>query len=236
MSKLAFKSNEGGTGTVLLAAPVVDTDITVTMPSKSGVLSIASTNIEEFKVNGIKFGSVASASEYGQCSDSASTVAKAVSVPGFTYENGAMVTVVFLKGNTAANPTLSVSGGTACPMIMSGGNLSKTAIRGMDAVRFYYYEGSFYAVGGYAIRDGNGDVITSTYLSKSAASSDYISKTDHETAINNLESRIAVLEKSVSDMKTTVGTVSGEIATIKSSYMTKAEFQSEVDAAFSALG
>lgn len=236
MSKLAFKSNEGGTGTVLLAAPVVDTDITVTMPSRSGVLSIASTNIEEFKVNGIKFGRVASASEYGQCSDSASTVAKAVSVPGFTYENGAMVTVVFLKGNTATNPTLSVSGGTACPMIMSGGNLSKTAIRGMDAVRFYYYEGSFYAVGGYAIRDGNGDVISSTYVSKAAAASAYVSYSDYTAKVKDLEDRISAVETSVSNMKTTVGNVSDEITTIKSSYMTKAEFQSEVDAAFSALG
>lgn len=236
MSKLAFKSNEGGTGTVLLAAPVVDTDITVTMPSKSGVLSIASTNIEEFKVNGIKFGSVASASEYGQCSDSASTVAKSVSVPGFIYENGAMVTVVFLKGNTAANPTLSVSGGTACPMIMSGSNLSKTAIRGMDAVRFFYYEGSFYAVGGYAIRDGNGNVIASTYVSKNDALNSYVSKTDYNTKVSDIESRIAALETSVTAMDTKVGNVSDEITTIKSSYLTKAEFQSEVDAAFSALG
>lgn len=183
MSKLAFKSNEGGTGTVLLATPVVDTDITVTLPSRSGVISILEKDITEYSVNGIKFGTKAKADNYAICSNSASTVAKTVTLDGFTLTEGAQITVRFGNGNTASNPTLSVNGLTAKPLILCGANVNTTAIKANDILTFVYDGTSFVGIGGMALRDGAGNVIASTF-----------------SALTN---RVASLESEISTIKTT---------------------------------
>ena len=183
MSKLAFKSNEGGTGTVLLATPVVDTDITVTLPSRSGVISILEKDIAEYSVNGIKFGTKAKADNYAICSNSASTVAKTVTLDGFTLTEGAQITVRFGNGNTASNPTLSVNGLTAKPLILCGANVNTTAIKANDILTFVYDGTSFVGVGGMALRDGAGNVISASF-----------------SALTN---RVASLESEISTIKTT---------------------------------
>ena len=183
MSKLAFKSNEGGTGTVLLATPVVDTDITVTLPSRSGVISILEKDIAEYSVNGIKFGTKAKADNYAICSNSASTVAKTVTLDGFTLTEGAQITVRFGNGNRASNPTLSVNGLTAKPLILCGANINTTTIKANDILTFVYDGTSFVGVGGMALRDGAGNVISTTF-----------------SALTN---RVASLESEISTIKTT---------------------------------
>ena len=207
MSKLAFKSNEGGTGTVLLATPVVDTDITVTLPSRSGVISILEKDITEYSVNGIKFGTKAKADNYAICSNSASTVAKTVTLDGFTLTEGAQITVLFGNGNTASNPTLSVNGLTAKPLILCGANVNTTTIKANDILTFVYDGTSFVGIGGMAVRDGAGNVIATTYVKS--------------TNISSLTNRVASLES--------------EIATIKTTYMKKSEYQNEVDTAYASL-
>ena len=214
MSKLALKSNEGGTGTVLLAAPVVDTDITGTLPNKTGVLTVLEKDINDFTVNGIKFGSGAASNDYAVCSNSASTVAKTVTVNGFTLVEGARITILFGNGNTASNPTLTVNGGKAIPLLFSGANLNTTAIKANDIVTFVYDGTSFRGIGGMAIRDGGGNVIATTYAKK--------------TDLTALTKRVTALENSVKSINT-------EITSIKSNYMTKEAYQAEVDAAFAAL-
>ena len=183
MSKLAFKSNEGGTGTVLLATPVVDTDITVTLPSRSGVLSVLEKDVSDFSVNGIKFGSDGAVNNYAVCSNSASTVAKTVTIDGFTLTEGAQITILFGNGNTASNPTLSVNGGTAVPLMMNGANLSTTAIKANDVLTFVYDGSYFRGIGGMAVRDGAGNVISTTF--------------------STLTNRVASLESEISTIKTT---------------------------------
>lgn len=183
MSKLAFKSNEGGTGTVLLATPVVDTDITVTLPSRSGVLSLLEKDIADYSVNGIKFGTKAKADTYAICSNSASTVAKTVTLDGFTLTEGAQVTILFGNGNTASNPTLSVNGLTAKPLKLCGANVNTTTIKANDILTFVYDGTSFVGVGGMALRDGAGNVISTTF-----------------SALTN---RVASLESEIKTIKTT---------------------------------
>ena len=183
MSKLAFKSNEGGTGTVLLATPVVDTDITVTLPSRSGVLSVLEKDVSDFSVNGIKFGSDGAVNAYAVCSNSASTVAKTVTIDGFTLTEGAQITILFGNGNTASNPTLSVNGGTAVPLMMNGANLNTTAIKANDVLTFVYDGSYFRVIGGMAVRDGAGNVISTTF--------------------STLTNRVASLESEIKTIKTT---------------------------------
>lgn len=235
MSKLALKSNEGGTGTVLLAAPVVDTDITVTLPSRSGVISLLEKDIADYSVNGVKFGTKAKADNYAICSNSASTVAKTATLDGFTLTEGAQITVLFGNGNTASNPTLSVNGGTAIPLLFNGANLNATAIKANDIVTFVYDGTSFRGIGGMAIRDGGGNVIATTYLKTATASSTYAKKTDLTDAQNTLNATITTLTNRVTALETSVNNISSEITSIKSNYMTKSEYQAEVDAAFAAL-
>lgn len=235
MSKLAFKSNEGGTGTVTLQTPVVDTDVTITLPSKSGVITILEKDIADFKVNGIKFGTTSTVTEYTLCSNSASTAAKTVTVNGFVLEDGAMLTVIFGNGNTAANPTLNVNGTGAKTMIMCGANINATTIKANDAVTFVYDNGYYRAVGGMAIRDGAGNVIATTYLTSSAASNTYATKTALTNAQTSLNTTITNLTNRVATLESSMTTVSNEISTIKSTYMTKSEYQSEIDAAYAAL-
>ena len=207
MSKLAFKSNEGGTGTVLLATPVVDTDITVTLPSRSGVLSVLEKDVSDFSVNGIKFGSDGVVNAFAVCSNSASTVAKTVTIDGFTLTEGAQITILFGNGNTASNPTLSVNGGTAVPLMMNGANLNTTAIKANDVLTFVYDGSYFRGIGGMAVRDGAGNVTATTYVKS--------------TNITSLTNRVASLES--------------EIESIKTTYMKKSEYQNEVDTAYASL-
>ena len=184
MSKLAFKSNEGGTGTVLLATPVVDTDITVTLPSKSGVLAVLEKDVSDFSVNGIKFGSNGVVNAYAVCSNSASTVAKTVTIDGFTLTEGAQITILFGNGNTASNPTLSVNGGTAVPLMMNGANLSTTAIKANDVLTFVYDGSYFRGIGGIASLSALTNRVASLESEISTIKTTYMKKSEYQNEVD----------------------------------------------------
>lgn len=184
MSKLAFKSNEGGTGTVLLATPVVDTDITVTLPSRSGVISLLEKDIADYSVNGIKFGTKAKADSYAICSNSASTVAKTVTLDGFTLTEGAQITILFGNGNTASNPTLSVNGGTAVPLMMNGANLNTTAIKANDVLTFVYDGSYFRGIGGIASLSALTNRVASLESEISTIKTTYMKKSEYQNEVD----------------------------------------------------
>ena len=184
MSKLAFKSNEGGTGTVLLATPVVDTDITVTLPSRSGVLSVLEKDVSDFSVNGIKFGSDGAVNAYAVCSNSASTVAKTVTIDGFTLTEGAQITILFGNGNTASNPTLSVNGGTAIPLMMNGANLNTTAIKANDVLTFVYDGSYFRGIGGIASLSALTNRVASLESEISTIKTTYMKKSEYQNEVD----------------------------------------------------
>ena len=184
MSKLAFKSNEGGTGTVLLATPVVDTDITVTLPSRSGVLSVLEKDVSDFSVNGIKFGSDGVVNAFAVCSNSASTVAKTVTIDGFTLTEGAQITILFGNGNTASNPTLSVNGGTAVPLMMNGANLNTTAIKANDVLTFVYDGSYFRGIGGIASLSALTNRVASLESEISTIKTTYMKKSEYQNEVD----------------------------------------------------
>ena len=184
MSKLAFKSNEGGTGTVLLATPVVDTDITVTLPSRSGVLSVLEKDVSDFSVNGIKFGSDGAVNAYAVCSNSASTVAKPVTSDGFTLTEGAQTTILFGNGNTASNPTLSVNGGTAVPLMMNGANLNTTAIKANDVLTFVYDGSYFRGIGGMVSLSALTNRVASLESEISTIKTTYMKKSEYQNEVD----------------------------------------------------
>lgn len=61
-------------------------------------------------LEGVTFDGSAARHHYGTCSTSGATAAKTCSITGFSLVTGARVIVRFSYANTAANPTLNVSG------------------------------------------------------------------------------------------------------------------------------
>ena len=98
---------------------------TVTLGTNSVNLRVATapalTNTRT--VDGVQFNGDALISHYAQCTTGSSTANKTVTISGikgYTLETGSRVTVKFINGNTAANPTLSVNGTTAKPIYYRG--------------------------------------------------------------------------------------------------------------------
>lgn len=58
---------------------------------------------------------------YVECTSGAGTQNKSVSIENFALVTGAKLTVKFIHTNTAANPKLSVNGGSAYPIVLCGG-------------------------------------------------------------------------------------------------------------------
>lgn len=79
-------------------------------------------------IDGISFDGSGDLSRYALCSTAGATVAKTVTVSNFLLKAGAVVVVKFAETNTAASPTLNVSG-TGAKGIFFGG-----AAIGADAV------------------------------------------------------------------------------------------------------
>ena len=181
MAKLALKGNEAGSGTVVIQAPPSDEDVAITLPTRSGTLTILPVDIVNFEVNGVKFGDDAMVTEYALCTTAAATVEKTVTVQGFTLKTNAMVTVKFGNGNTATNPTLNVSGTGAKNITVGGGNVSNTMIKANDVCTFVYDGSSYCMVGGIALRDAAGNRIDSKLA-------------DLTTKYNDLLKRVAALE------------------------------------------
>lgn len=72
-------------------------------------------------IDGVAFDGGESITHFGVCSTAAGTAAKTVTIGGeFTLETGAEIRVKFTYANTAANPTLNVSGTGAMPISLYG--------------------------------------------------------------------------------------------------------------------
>lgn len=61
-------------------------------------------------IDGVPFNGTADIIHYGTCATAAGTAAKAAAITGFKLVTGARVAIKFSAANTAANPTLNVSG------------------------------------------------------------------------------------------------------------------------------
>lgn len=106
---------------------------------------------------------------YGKCTTAAATAAKAVTIAGFTLAVGAVVTVWFTKSNTAADPTLNVSGTGAYPIVTWGttavGTTAEESWRANSAVQMLY-NGTSWVMIGYA--NDNDNTIPGAYCATAA--------------------------------------------------------------------
>lgn len=153
MAKLAVMGNPAGSGTVTLQAPPSDTDVVITLPTRSGTLTILPVDIVDFEVNGVKFGESARVNNFALCTTANSTVAKTVTIDGFTLKASARVTVKFGNGNTANNPTLNVSGTGDRPIMFGGASVNAAAIKSNDVLDLVFDGNAWCVVGGIALHD-----------------------------------------------------------------------------------
>lgn len=77
-------------------------------------------------------------SNYAVCSTAAGTAAKTVSVTGFTLAAGKTVMIKFSNTNTAANPTLNVSGTGAKPITFQSAVIPAGYLRAGGIYQFLY--------------------------------------------------------------------------------------------------
>ena len=124
-------------------------------------------------IDGVSFDGSGNIHHYGTCSTAAATAEKAVSVEHtFSLVKGARVTVTFTNSNTAASGVKLKVGSTEAKEITVKGS-AITASNGWESgstVDFVYTGSKWEMIGsasGRAVFDGNGDVITDTYVKKS---------------------------------------------------------------------
>ncbi len=115
--------------------------------SPSGNAASASKLQTPRTLDGIRFDGSSSVSHFGSSPTAMSTQAKTVSIPGFVLEKGAKATVKFPYGNSAASPTLNVSGTGTKAIYYNGAPVSKNFIK-QESVHDLIYDGSHWLMKG----------------------------------------------------------------------------------------
>lgn len=86
-------------------------DISPVKRAYEAVSAETATTLETSRtIDGMLFDGSSDIRHYGTCSTSSATVAKVVTLPGFTLVTGARIAVKFTYSNTASSPTLNVNG------------------------------------------------------------------------------------------------------------------------------
>lgn len=98
-------------------------------------------------INGVSFDGTANITNYVECTTAAATVAKTVTVTGFSLVKGASLRIKFTNGNTAASPTLNVnSTGAKSLMYWGYGLKGKTSEITAYSVYEVCYDGTYWRV------------------------------------------------------------------------------------------
>lgn len=113
----------------------------------AGAVESASKLKTERAIDGVLFDGTAARHHYATCSTSGATAAKTCSVTKFSLVTGARVTVRFAYANTAANPTLNVSGAGAKAIYYKGSPIPVRAIRQYTVLELVYSGTYWYVVG-----------------------------------------------------------------------------------------
>ena len=93
-------------------------------------------------IDGMPFNGTGDIIHYGTCATAAGTAAKAVTITGFKLVTGARVAIKFSAVNTAANPTLNVSGTGAKAIKMYGATAVNINAWMAGAVVDFVYDGT----------------------------------------------------------------------------------------------
>lgn len=83
---------------------------------------------------------------YGTCATAAATVAKTVTLSGFSLYKGATVSILFTYANTATNPTLNVNGTGAKNIRVNGVNISKKFYWRASNTLTFVYDGTYWVM------------------------------------------------------------------------------------------
>lgn len=83
---------------------------------------------------------------YGTCATAAATVAKVVTLSGFTLYTGAQITVQFTYANTAANPTLNVNGTGAKYIRVNNANITSAYYWKANNTVTFIYDGTYWTM------------------------------------------------------------------------------------------
>lgn len=131
-----------------------DRKVNITVPTKTseitndsgfltsgGTISKANQLTNTRKIDGVNFNGTADITHFATCATAAGTAAKTVDVTGFNLVSGARVTVKFTVTNTAANPTLNVSG-TGAKAIKYRGSAISTGYLAANRVYEFIYDGT----------------------------------------------------------------------------------------------
>lgn len=105
-------------------------------------------------IDGVSFNGTAAITHYGTCSTAAATVAKTVTLTGFTLVTGARVMVKFTVTNTASSPTLNVNS-TGAKAIMYRGSAITSSYLAANRVYEFVYDGTDWELVGDINTDSN---------------------------------------------------------------------------------
>lgn len=126
-----------GTSGVAVFDFVIPTGDSVEFRVESGNVQWKTTAGTEWQ-NLISVAEIEQYSNYAVCSTAAGTAAKTVSVTGFSLAAGKTVMVEFSNTNTAATPTLNVSGTGAKPITFQGAAIRAEYLRAGEIYQFTY--------------------------------------------------------------------------------------------------
>jgi hypothetical protein len=128
------------------------------------------------RVTGMIYGT--QAGNYATCSTPAATAAKVVTIPGFVLTLGVHVRIKFSANNTAATPTLNVSGTGAKSIKVKGGNLPTAGDLAANGVYEFVYDGTNWELtGAVPTSHTHGNISntgTLTDTAAAAAGNDYV--------------------------------------------------------------
>ena len=118
------------------------------------------------KIDGVNFTGEADVTHFAECSTTASTAAKTITISNFALVTGARVAIKFTVTNTASSPTLNVSG-TGAKSIMYRGSAISAGYLAANRVYEFVYDGTDWELIGDINTDNN--TYPSAYCSTGAS-------------------------------------------------------------------
>lgn len=126
-------------------------------------------------IDGVAYEPTTGVSRYAVCATAAGTAAKVTTIANeIVISAGTMLRVKFSNGNTAENPTLTVNGGTAYPIMVSGANPAPAGAWLAGEVIDLCYDGANWQIVGGALATDTtaGRVMLDTTLSQAGKAAD----------------------------------------------------------------
>lgn len=152
-------------------------------------------------IDGVSFNGSAAITHYGTCSTAAATVAKTVSITGFSLVTGAAVRVKFTYANTTSSPTLNVTSTGAKTMRYNNATISSGMLKAYHTYAFVY-DGTYWQL--------VGDVTESASTTKAGI----VQLNNTLTSTSTTEALTAAQGKALNDKIATCATKSSGLFTL----------------------